>query len=340
MNANSGQVNIRVQTGVSLLGAALFIIKVIAWVLTGSNAVMTDALESVVNLTAGLVGLYSLYLAALPRDENHPYGHGRIEWISASLEGSMILAAGITILIKAIYNFFIPVELSSLDIGLVLIAVAGGLNGLAGWLVYRRGIQVHSMTLQASGKHLMSDGWSTLGLIIGLSLVLITGEVWLDNLVAIIFGIYIMYSGIRILKKSLAGIMDEMDYGLLEKIAGRLNNIRKPELIDVHNLRIVQYGILIHVDCHITAPWYMNVVESHALVSEIEDKISDLDGRPVEWFIHVDACHSDTCRICTLQVCEVRQEKFMEKLSWGVNNLLPNQNHGRFHQEQNNSDKM
>jgi cation diffusion facilitator family transporter len=324
------QKNIRIQGWIILIGIMLFGVKISAWLLTGSNSILTDALESLVNITAGAFGLYSLYLAAQPRDENHPYGHGKIEWISASLEGSMVLIAGISVSLKAIYNLFYPVDLTELNTGLFLIGFAGLTNGLMGYIVFQRGKKVHSVTLQASGRHLMSDGWSTLGLITGLALVIFSGYNGLDNGVAILFGIYISYSGIRILRKSLAGIMDEMDYPLLEKLSVELNYLRSQDFIDIHNLRIIQYGSLIHVDCHITVPWFLTVEQAHNLVAEIESKIKTLDGRPVEWFIHVDGCHTGSCRICERPNCPERKQAFEKRLEWNSASILPNQNHGRY----------
>lgn len=322
--------NMRVQRNVLGAGILIFLIKMLAWILTGSNSVLTDALESWVNLTAGAIGLYSLYLSAQPRDANHPYGHGKVEWISASLEGGMIMAAGVLVIFKAVYNFFFPVTLSALDVGLYLVGLAGFCNGLMGYLSWRRGKRVHSVTLQASGKHLMSDAWSTVGLVIGLLLVLWTGKGWLDNVVAILFGLYIAYSGFGILRKSIAGIMDEMDETLLGRLGQRLEELRTNQLIDIHNLRIIQYGNLIHVDCHITAPWYLNVLESHHLVAYLESALGELDGRPVEWFIHVDACHEGSCRICTLTECPVRKQSFEKRLDWNASSLILNKNHGRY----------
>lgn len=322
--------NIRVQAYVLGGGVFIFLIKMLAWILTGSNSVLTDALESWVNLTAGAVGLYSLYLSAQPRDANHPYGHGKVEWISASLEGGMIMAAGVLVIFKAFYNFFFPVTLSDLDLGLYLVGAAGICNGLMGYLSWRRGKKVHSVILQASGKHLMSDAWSTVGLVIGLLLVLWTGKWWVDNLVAILFGLYIACSGFSILRKSIAGIMDEMDYSLLERLGKKLEELRTDQIIDIHNLRIIQYGNLIHVDCHITMPWYLNVVESHHLVAYLENALGELDGRPVEWFIHVDACHQGSCRVCSIPDCPVRQQAFEKSIAWNATTLIMNQNHGGY----------
>lgn len=322
--------NIRMQAIITGIGVILFFMKLTAWYITGSNSILTDALESLVNITAGGVGLYSLYLASLPRDENHPYGHGKIEFISASIEGSLIFVAGGIIALKAGYNFFFPLQLQSLDTGIILIASAGLVNYTMGFILQKRGEKVHSLTMVAGGKHLKSDGWSTLGLLAGLTAILITDITWIDNVVTIIFGAYIVFTGIQILKKSVSGIMDEMDFDLLKPLTDKLNLLRREKWIDVHNLRVIKYGTMLHVDCHITVPWYLNVQEAHAEVFGIEDEISDLQGRPVEWFIHVDPCHEGSCRFCTIANCEVRKHPFEKRIEWDQVSLTTNKNHGEY----------
>jgi len=320
--------NIRLQSKILWVGMVLFLIKILAWWLTSSNAIFSDALESLVNIAAGSMGLYSLYLAALPRDYNHPYGHGKIEFISATIEGALISIAGSLIILKAIYNFIFPVELSALDLGLALTASTGIANGVMGFLLQKRGNNVHSITLIASGKHLLSDAWSTAGLVLGMGIIILTGIFWLDNVIALCFGLYIIYTGFMILRKSIAGIMDEMDLEVLKPLLTKINLVRRDRWIDMHNLRIIKYGVSLHVDCHITVPWYLNVKEAHFEVDALENLILESEGRPVEWFIHVDPCHAGACKICQIHTCPVRWHPFEKKVDWNESNILMNQNHG------------
>ena len=160
--------NISVQRFIVAVSIILFLIKFVAYFLTGSIAILTDALESIVNVVAGLIGLYSLKIAAIPKDEDHPYGHGKAEFISALFEGMFITVAGGLIIYQATYHLFFPPELKKIDIGIYLVLFSGIVNYIAGQVGIRKGRQNHSIALESSGKHLVSDAYSTLGIILGL----------------------------------------------------------------------------------------------------------------------------------------------------------------------------
>ncbi|MGI8892566.1 MAG: cation diffusion facilitator family transporter, partial [Bacteroidia bacterium] len=203
---------------VLLVGIGLMVAKFIAWIITNSNAIFTDALESIINVVAGAFGLYSLILSAKPKDEDHPYGHGKIEFISASIEGVLIVIAGMVIMIKSAYNLVNPQQLTQLNTGIIITAIAGATNFIIGAVAIGKGKKNNSLVLIASGKHLRSDAYSTLAIIVGLLLVLLTGYIWLDSIVAIIFGVIISITGYKILTQSIAGIMDQSDFVLLAEI--------------------------------------------------------------------------------------------------------------------------
>lgn len=327
MNPKEQRQNIRVQLIIVSIGLLLMAGKFFAYFLTHSNAILTDALESIVNVVAGGFSLYGLILTAKPKDENHPYGHGKIEFISASIEGSLIAGAGMMIMIKSIYNLIVPHPVSHLDMGLYIVTGAGAINFLMGYLTYRRGSRIGSLPLQASGRHLMSDGWSTLGLIIGLLLILLTDWWWLDSVVAIIFGLIILYAGYKILRPSVAGIMDEADYEVLKKIAVILDSNRQPDWIDVHNMRVIKYGSTLHIDCHVTLPWYYNVRQAHDKMESIDNLINQQIKTSVEFFIHIDPCLPASCSICQKSDCEVRQDPFRQLIPWSLENVLQNKKH-------------
>jgi cation diffusion facilitator family transporter len=295
--------------------------------MTNSNAILTDALESIVNIVAGGFGLYSLFLATKPNDEDHPYGHGKIEFISASIEGSLIFVTGLSMIAKAVYNFFVPITVSSLDIGIVLIAISGVINYFMGWMAQRKGEKNSSMTLIASGEHLKSDAYSSVGLLLGLSLIFFTKILWLDNVVAILMGIVIIYSGYKILKRSLAGIMDEADFILLDKVVYHLNNKRRKNWVDIHNLRIIKFGEKIHIDCHTTIPWYFNALEVHDELKYVEESIRDIIPNHLESFIHADPCLPKSCKGCIKDDCEHRQSPFAQKIEWTLENVMKNEKH-------------
>lgn len=310
-----------------VIGFVLLIIKFLAYFLTQSNAILTDALESIVNVVAGGFGFLSLSIAALPKDENHPYGHGKIEFISAAVEGSLILVAGFTIILKSCYSFFVPTTITALDIGILLTAIAGTVNYLLGWYVAQKGAATGSMILQASGAHLKSDGYSTVGLLLGLGLLKITNWWWIDPLLALIFGVVVVRAGILVLKDSLAGIMDEVDYDLIQQIVEILKNYRRPSCIDIHNLRIIKYGTALHVDCHMTIPWYYDTRQAHDEVDALEELLASHTEKIIEFFIHVDPCVPASCAICSVKNCPVRQQEWQQEIAWTVENILLNQKH-------------
>lgn len=315
---------------VVLVGVLLLVTKFTAFVLTNSNAILTDALESIINVVAGAFSLYSLFLSARPRDENHPYGHGKIEFVAATLEGSLILVAGGAIIFKSIANLINPVPLQQLDVGIILTAAAGLINYAVGFVTERRGRQNNSLVLAAGGKHLKSDAYSTAGILIGLLLIYLTGMVWLDSVVAIFFGLIIGYTGYRILRSSIAGIMDEADYELLQRIVRVLNENRRENWIDIHNLRVIKYGSTLHIDCHLTVPWYLNVQEAHDEVEAVAQVVREQIDPSIELFIHTDPCIMPSCAICSKANCEVRRQPFQERIEWDFEKVIADRKHGTY----------
>lgn len=319
--------NLKIQKRIAALSVILLIAKVFAWYITGSVAILTDAFESIVNVVAGLIGVYSLYISAKPRDQDHPYGHGKAEFISAAIEGSLISIAGIIIIYEAINNLIHPHNIKQLDYGIILVAVTGLINYFAGAVCIKTGKKNNSLALISTGKHLQTDTWSTLGIVFGLILLLITDLVWLDSAVAIGFSVFIIFTGYKILRSSIAGIMDEADTELLKKMVQMLNENRNVNWIDLHNLRIIKYGSTIHIDCHLTVPWYLNVHEAHKEIDAVSELVKNEFGESVEFFIHTDGCLEFSCRICSKSECTVRQHAFEKKIEWTMENISSNRKH-------------
>jgi cation diffusion facilitator family transporter len=319
---------VRIQRNIAFLALFLFIIKLIAWWWTKSVSIFTDAMESTVNVASGLIGWYSLWLAAKPRDRNHPYGHGKAEFVSAAIEGTLIAIAGIIIIFEAVRHIKDQQQIQQLDFGILLIAATAVINYIAGTFAIRKGRQVRSVALEASGQHLRSDTYSTIGIVLGLFIIKFTGWIWLDATVAIIFAIVILVTGYKVLRRSMAGIMDEANLELLEKMIVFINLRRQPQWIDMHNLRMIQYGTVLHLDGHLTLPWYLNVHEAHREIDALDKLIRDEFGDAIELFVHVDGCLDFSCRICTLDSCPVRKHDLVEKQEWTVDNVLNNQKHG------------
>jgi cation diffusion facilitator family transporter len=318
---------IRLQLSVLVIGIILMAIKFIAYWLTGSNSILTDAAESIINVTAGAFTLYSIYLSNQPKDKNHPYGHGKIEYISSGIEGGLIFSAGIIMIVKAGYNFLNPQTLTALDFGIYLTTAAGIINYFAGAVLVKNGNKYESPAMIAGGKHLKTDAYSSAAMIMGLVIILLTNIFWLDNVIAILFSILICKSGLGILKNSVSGIMDEADYSLLSRIIKVFNDNRDHSWIDIHNLRAIKYGSMLHVDCHLTLPWYFTVRDAHKEIEHLEELIDAEMSKKVEMFIHSDECSTFQCKICKKTECNERSSDFEKQIDWSLENVIINQKH-------------
>jgi len=315
------------------LSGMVLLVKFFAWSLTGSVAIFTDALESIVNVAAGIIGLYALYLSTRPRDFDHPYGHGRAEYISATVEGAMITIAGVLILMEAVRSILDPREIPHLEIGMMLIMVTVVANLVFGTMAVRRGSANRSQALAASGKHLQSDAYSSIGIISGLVILYILTSMgydvlWIDGAIALIFGTIILLTGVSVVKGSLDGIMDKVDIQLLEQIATTLNDNRRDEWIDIHNLKIVKYGPAIHIDMHVTMPWYINVKEQREEVRRLISLIREEHDESAELSVSCDPCREFSCPYC-IKSCEHRKAEFVELIKWDAVNLSRDEQHGR-----------
>ncbi len=311
-----------------MASCVLLVIKFVAYYITHSVAILTDALESIVNVVAGFIGLYSLHVAAKPRDREHPYGHGKAEFISAAVEGTLVFCAGGVIVFNAVKNLVVPQAIARIDTGIYLIAFTAIVNWAMGFTAYARGKKATSLALMASGRHLQTDSYSTLGIMAGLLLIWLTKAVWIDSAVAVLFGGYIVYTGYSIMRRSLAGIMDEADMVLLKTMVLVLNDARRENWIDMHNLRVIKYGTVLHVDCHLTVPWYLNIHEAHAEIDALGAHIRNAFGESLELFAHSDGCLYFQCPICIKKDCPVRQHPFQKRDTWTVDNILQNKKHG------------
>lgn len=326
----SAQNAIKIKTMRTMLifSILIMVIKFAAYIITHSNAILTDALESIINVVAGGFALFSVYFASLPKDENHPYGHGKIEFLSVGIEGGLILIAGGAIIIKSIQGFFHPSEIHSLDIGLYISVFAGICNYFMGIYLVKKGKAHNSSLMIADGKHLLSDTISSIGLVVGLIVIYFTKIMWLDNIVAIIFGGFIFYTGLKLLKESVNNLLDEADYEKLNQVIEILNSNRRDKWIDMHNLRVIKYGAHLHIDAHITLPWYDKLEDSHSEVTAVEMLIKEKLEGEVEFFIHADPCLPTSCPICTIKDCTYRKTDPVKRLDWTLENMLPDKKHG------------
>lgn len=318
---------IKVMRWMLLFSTLLLCMKFFAWYVTRSNAILTDALESIVNVVAGAFALFSMIYASRPRDEDHPYGHGKIEFISAGFEGALIFLAGGFIIFQSIRGFLNPHEIPKADIGAYLTAFSGLCNFLMGYFLVARGKKQNSALMIANGRHLIADMVTSSGLVVGLIIIYFTGLTWIDNLLAVILGLYVIYTGFELVRESFGNLLDEQDQEKIAELIKILNKNRRENWIDMHNLRILKYGSGLHVDAHITLPWYLSLEQAHDEVEAVEKLVTKEVGAEMEFFIHADPCLPKCCPICSVQNCKVRKADQVKKLEWTKENMLPDAKH-------------
>nr|WP_321376764.1 cation diffusion facilitator family transporter [uncultured Bacteroides sp.] len=311
----------KVQGWIVSMSLLILIGKFIAFFFTNSVGILTDAMESIVNVVAGLISFVSLRYAAKPKDKGHPFGHGKIELISASIEGLLIMIAGGMIIYEGIRRLFEPATIGKLDIGIAVVAVAGLMNYIMGWYSIRIGKKYDSIALVAGGKHLQSDTYSTIGLVTGLSLLYFTGLGWIDSSLALIFGSIIMVTGILILRKTIANLMDKADDEILHKMLEVISNVRRPEWVDVHNMKVIKYGSYLFVDCDLTLPWFYNITEGHDACEELRGLLSDKYSDRLLVTIHSDPCLEKHCEHCLMADCKYRKTKYIAALNLTLEEL-------------------
>lgn len=319
--------NISFQKIIASFGVLLFVAKIIAWKLTDSDAVFSDAMESIVNVISAFMGLYSLHLAAKPKDEDHPYGHGKVEFVTSGIEGALIAIAGLMIIYESIRSLLIGKMLNELDWGIAIIAVTAVVNYLLGYISIQKGKKVNSAVLISSGKHLQSDTITTIGVVLSLIIVHFTQIYWIDSLVALLFGSYIIFVGYKIVRKSLRGIMDEQDPDLLRQIVKILEENRRIEWIDIHNMKIQQFGASLHIDAHITLPYYYSLREAHQEMEKVILLLAKNTKRTVEFNFHMDDCKTFSCPICQISNCPVRELPFAGRVVWTPSNITNVEKH-------------
>lgn len=291
-------------------GLAIMALKFYAYRLTGSTAVLSDALESVVNVLAAAFALWAIRAAEAPPDDSHPYGHGKFEFVTAVFEGGLISFAALMIGYEAVDGLLHRSAAPDLTHGLWVMILAGGLNGALGLGLIALGRRTHSMALEADGKHVFTDFLTTVGILIGLGVVKVTGIAWLDPAIALLMAVLLLFTGIPLVKSAIDGLMDAADEPLLEKLLGSLERNRQPGLIRVHHVRAMRNGRRIHVDGHLVLPEFWSVEKAHDISEEYEEAIVKdlfLEG---EMEFHVDPCRRVYCRSCDTPDCPIRVEPF------------------------------
>lgn len=304
-----------------LVGLSMFISKVTAYLITGSTAIFSDAAESVVHVAATSMALFSIYLSSKPADESHLYGHGNVEYFSAGLEGFLIILAAITIIYTSAIDLIEGVSTQKLGVGTTIIAIAGIVNLVLGYYLIKKGNQTNSLTLIADGKHVLTDSYTSLGVVVGLILVLLTGYLILDPLIAILVAVNILFTGYKLIRESIGGLMNETDLAILESIAGLFSKIKKEYWIDVHHLKFRKSGEILYADFHLILPYYFSIEQSHHEETYIRDSLRNLYPN-AGIRAHMDYCKPDCCKYCNYSSCEVRKEEKKIDFNWDTKKLI------------------
>lgn len=289
------------------IGVLMLVMKTGAYLLTNSAAILSDAMESIVHVIATGMALYSIVLVGRPADRKHPYGYGKVEYFSAGVEGSLILIAAIAICYEAARDLIVGSQLKQLDVGAVAVAVAGGINLALGFYLIRTGKKTSSLVLIADGKHVLTDSYTSIGVLIGVLLVWITGVEILDPLFAIAVALNIMYTGYKLVRESVEGLMNTTDPDTIERTVAVMNRIRTPEMIDMHRLRAWRAGERRFIDFHLTLPYYLQLQRTHAIQDEVHKAICDEFNDQAEVMLHLDPCNYSCCSFCGKPDCPVRQ---------------------------------
>jgi len=307
----------------SALGVSVILmgIKFYGYSITGSSAILSDALESIINVVAHAFAAASVVVAARPPDESHPYGHGKIEFFSAGFEGALILLAAVGIFREGLTQVLNPRELPLLDVGLVILAGVSVVNFALGATLVTVGKKTRSLVLQADGKHILTDAYTSAAVLVGLALVFATGWTRLDGAVACLVGVNILFTGTKLVRTSFQGLMDASDSTLLEEICDLLARHRKDLWIDVHRLRAWRAGNRVHVDFHLIVPNELPLSEGHREVKELETIFLVHFHGEAEVLIHLDPCSADECESCVQDPCGLRTRAPVRRRPWNTANV-------------------
>jgi cation diffusion facilitator family transporter len=301
--------------------------KTFAWWITGSAAILSDALESIVNILSSSFVIYAIWLANKPRDADHPYGHGKVEFFSAGFEGALVLFAALAILGVGVVRLFDPQLPESMGLGAALQATISVVTLLLGQLIIAAGKRHSSPSLVADGIHIRSDAVTSFGVLIGLLGVMFTGWAWLDPLCAVLVGVWLATSGVRVIREAVAGLMDEADPALLGEIAAELQRVRKPGWIGPHHAKIHRLGRSFHLDLHMVFPRYWPLEQAHDASEEIEAALRERFGAEAELMLHMESCTPRSCSYCDVADCPVRTSPLTERPVWDAAHIATPHRH-------------
>ncbi|MCZ2101475.1 MAG: cation diffusion facilitator family transporter [Chitinophagales bacterium] len=311
-----------------ILGASIlvFLAKMLAFYFTNSVSILSDALESIVNITTSIMTLQALKYALKPRDEDHPYGHGKIELLTASVEGILIAVAGVLIVIEAINRLNHPPIIQDIGLGIIILMSTSLINYILGMFSIKKGKNYGSISLISEGKHLQSDAYSTFALIGGLLLYMATGHQWMDSLLAISFGLFILYTGYQVLKDTVTGLMDEADPIALNRIVNVIKLNKRPTWVNIHKLTLLRFGQVYHIDMHLTLPYHYTVEQAHQETTFLKSIIrKEFEEEELDISIQSEPCRKENCPKCK-DLCILNNPAYDEEKVWSIEQITGKNN--------------
>lgn len=318
-NVTSTQNAARLSLIISFFVLAL---KFIAYFQTSSTAILSDAIETITNVVTAVVAVIILKYALAPADAEHPYGHGKLEYFSASFEGGIILFAALAIIFESVRSLLGSSHVENLYVGLGYIILATVINFVGGLYLKSIGKKQNSEALKASGSHLMADVKITVGITIGLVLYKITGFAWIDPVIGIIVGLWLAYESVEIIKNNLGGLLDEADLSSVEELSEKIERHLVPEIIDIHNLRIIRSGSFHHIDAHLVVPQFLETHVVHELIHDFEKKVVSEYKFDGEFAFHTDPCYQKYCSVCEIKNCSLRKSEFTARRKMNQQHLI------------------
>lgn len=312
---------------VFVVSIAITLVKFYSYYLTRSYAVLSDAYESIINIAATGFALYSVTYSAKLKDADHPYGHGKIEYIAAGFEGALIFFTGIYIFINAIFSLVSGKVINHVEEGILLTTITTVVLLVMGLHLVKKGKQTNSIVMIADGKHILTDVATSVSLIFALILYKLTQFAWIDGTLALLLSFHILFNGFKLVRESLNNLMDKADTTLIDEIAVSLQKIRHDKWIDIHNLRMQKFGHYVHIDCHMTLPFYDSLESVHNEIKMLEREINHSTRYTVELFIHTDPCEQIPCNICAVSNCSFRKKEFVAQVVWCSENMMQNKKH-------------
>lgn len=306
----------------AVLSIIIMLLKFWAYYLTHSQAIFSDAVESIVNVVTSVFAIVVVHISNKPADRDHPYGHGKVEYFSAAFEGGMISLAAIVIAVESIHVLFDQSPIKQMDQGFWYMSLAAIANLALGLYLLKVGKKNKSPSIVASGHHVLSDFWTTFGVSIGVGLVLLLKQTWIDPVCALIVSFFLAKTGFELVKESIGGLLDAEDKKILESLRDIIAKDQHPGIIQVHHCRIMRSGKYHHIDAHAVVPEFWDISEAHRHTQAFETRMIEKYPYDGELHLHMDPCRRAYCKVCDLEKCHLRAAKFEKALEPSLEDLV------------------